>query len=403
MCIQCEKVVLPGTVGAKPRVLHCFGGMDLGGAETFVMHVYRSVARDEIQFDFAVSAGKDCYYDDEIKSLGGRIIEHTPPARAGFRRYGDELTKILGKYGPFNAVHSHLHYFSGMVLRIAARERVPVRIAHVHGTQDGRSGLISGYAYHALMRQLIKRFATHILGCSREVLEVMFGKGYLADSRMCVMRNGIALAPYSTVRQDRDELCRKFSIPAGGAILGNVGNFSEAKNHRFLIDVFRRYVGSHPEATLVLVGDGALRHEIEKQVDDLALGKRVRLLGRQPQSDIPGLLNAFDVLVMPSIHEGLPVSLVEAQAAGLPCVVSDAITKEADLNLGLLRFVDPKSSGDKWCSEITMALGVTRPDWPVRYSALQSAGYDVSSSANSLTRIYLNNISPKHALCHEGV
>ncbi len=378
-----------GTAKGKLRVLHCFGGMGLGGAETFVMHVYRSVAREELQFDFAVSARTDGYYDDEIKNLGGRIIRHTPPAEAGFRRYAAELRNILRRDGPFDAIHSHLYYFSGYVLRIAALEHVPARVAHVHCTRDGRSGTLSGLAYHAAMRGLIKRNATHILGCSRGALASMFGKGWDSDSRMSVVRNGIALAPYAAIcRRNKEDLRQELSIPNGNEILGHLGRFDEVKNHRYLIEIFRRYLDKGHKATLVLIGDGGLRREIERQVEAIALGEHVRFLGKRPQTEVPQLLGAFDVLVMPSLNEGLPVTLVEAQAAGVPCVISDAITREADLGLGLLRFVSLKAGGEEWCEQIMEALRMERPDWDTRKRAIQESGYDISSSADALSRIY---------------
>ena len=362
--------------------------MDLGGAETFAMHAYRSVNRDNLQFDFAVSAAKKCDYDDEILALGGRIIRHTQPAKAGFRHYGAELTNILRQYGPFCAVHSHLQYFSGFIMKIAAREKVPVRIAHFHSTRDARSGSLQGFVYHAAMRWLIRRFATHILGCGGKVLDANFGARWVADPRITVMSNGIALAPYSAACPDREELYRRFSVPVAGCVLGHIGRFDRFKNHAFLIEVLRSYLKVDPNANLVLVGDGELRAEIERQVGVLGLSRHVHFLGKRPQSDVPKLLAAFDALVMPSIYEGLPVTLVEAQAAGVPCVVSDAVTKEADLNLGLMRFIDLQRSPEDWSEQIRMAMRTSRPDWHDRRNALRVAGYDIAYSANALARIY---------------
>ena len=375
-------------VRSIPRVLHCFGGMELGGAETFAMHVYRSVDRSRVQFDFAVSAEKSCTYDEEIRGLGGRIIRHQAPSKAGFRNYGRELKRILQQCGPFRAVHSHLSYFSGFVLKVAASEGVPVRISHMHSTRDARSGTLSGFAYHSVMRRLIQRYATHIFGCSRGVLGATFGDGWSSDPRMAVMRNGIDLAPYSMPCPSQTELRKQLSLPPEGKILGHIGNLNASKNHRFLIELFREYLERDSKATLVLVGDGTLRSEIERQVEVCSLGKRVRLLGRRPQTEIPGLLAAFDVLVMPSIHEGLPVSLIEAQAAGVPCVVSNGITKEVDLGLGLLEFVDLRGGPAQWMNRIDLALRRQRPCWETRRDALILSGYDTNDASSALYRVY---------------
>ncbi len=379
------------------RVLHCFGGMELGGAETFAMHAYRSVDRGRLQFDFAVSAEKECYYDEEIRSLGGRVIQHTAPAKAGLRSYGRELRTILRQFGPFSAIHCHLSYFSGYVLRIAASEGVPVRIAHLHNTRDARSGTLLGLAYHTAMGRLIKRHATHIFGCSGKVLEVTFGNGWPNDSRMSIMRNGIDLKPYSAPRRPQAVLRQELSLPTEGTLLGHVGNLTAAKNHKFLVEMFRHYLKKDPKATLVLVGDGPLRNVIASQVKACSLNDRVRFLGRQAQSDIPALLAAFDVLVMPSIHEGLPVSLIEAQAAGVPCVVSDAITREVDLALGLLRFVNLREGSGQWLHAVEDALRLSRPEWATRRAALTACGYDSEDSACALSRTYAGSPTPDGA------
>jgi glycosyltransferase involved in cell wall biosynthesis len=370
------------------RVLHCFGGMELGGAETFAMHVYRTIDRSRVQFDFAVSAERTCSYDEEIGSLGGKIIRHGAPSKLGLRSYGRELKTILRRHGPFRAIHSHLSYFSGYVLKVAASAGVPVRIAHMHNTRDARSGTLSGFAYHAVMRRLIQRHATHVFGCSRGVLEATFGNCWPDDPRMAVMRNGINLAPYATRRPSRAEVRDQLSLPREGTVLGHIGNLNAPKNHRFLIELFRQYLEKDSAATLVLVGEGRLRSEIERQVQACSLETRVRLLGRRPQADVPLLLAALDVLVMPSIHEGLPVSLIEAQAAGVPCVVSNEITKEVDLGLGLLEFVDLRASPEQWIGRIALALRYQPPCWETRCDALSFYGYDANDTSRALCRIY---------------
>ena len=376
--------------------------MDLGGAETFAMHVYRNIGRAGIQFDFAVSAAKTCSYDSEINALGGRIIRHSLPTKAGLAGFAVEFARLLRQYGPFAAVHSHLHSFSGYLCAIAAREKVPIRIAHFHSTRDARQGTVSGFAYHAAMRFLLKRFATHILGCSENVLVNSFGTRWPRDPRISVLQNGIALEPFAALRQDRAGLRRRFSIPTDGPVLGHVGNFTRAKNHKFLIELFRSYRQNHPAAILVLAGDGDLRADIERLIEESGVATGVRILGRLPQAAVPDLLASFDALLMPSIYEGLPVALVEAQAAGVPCVVSDAITSAADLNLGLLRFVSLSAPLEEWRHQITRAIDIPRPDWSTRRYAIRHAGYDCETSSARLADIYRGGYSPPIAASGGG-
>jgi len=373
------------------RVLHCLGGMVLGGAETFVMNVYRNIDRGQIQFDFAVSADRTCHYDDEIRALGGRIHHLPPPARVGALHYRDELAEVIRRCGPFRAVHSHVHYFSGWILATAAREGVPLRIAHLHSTSDGRRGPLRGFLYHGTMRWLMKRYGTHILGCSRSVLTGALGERWVRDPRISVVHNGIALQRYFALAQDRPGLCRKFSIPLAGTILGHIGAFVSVKNHSFLIQLFRCYKRRDPNAILILIGDGELKSRVYREVEAGGLGTHVYFMGERANSDIPSLLAVMDAFVMPSLYEGVPIALVEAQAAGVPCVVSDTVTREADLNVGLVRFIKLDRGLEEWCEEITAALKTPRPAREERLCAIQAAGYDIEQSAKKLVSIYQND------------
>jgi glycosyltransferase involved in cell wall biosynthesis len=373
-------------VRSPKRILHVFGGMNPGGAETLVLNVYRQIDRTEVQFDFAVQAGH-CHYDPEIRALGGRILRHPVPAVAGLCAYSRAFVQTLRQCGPFAGVHSHVHLFSGLVLSLSAQQQVPVRISHSHTVGDPRNLSLPRKVYRQCMRSLIWRRATHLLGCSTQACETLFGARCWSNDRVQVLPNAILLADYDDSARSGPPLREELRLLPGIPLIGHVGSFSEPKNHTFLIDVFQALCSRLPGAHLVLAGDGPLRPQIEERVRNAGLADTVHLLGIR--TDIPRVMAGLDLLLLPSLWEGLPVVLVEAQAAGVPCLVSDSVTREADLHLGLIRFVGLQSGAQCWAEDCLAAMKSARPSWNQRRCALQAAGYDIRSVTDRLAGIYL--------------
>jgi glycosyltransferase involved in cell wall biosynthesis len=375
-------------VSEPRRILHVFGGMNRGGAETMAMNLYRQIDRRRIQFDFAVQTDRACHFDSEIELLGGRILRHPVSAQAGWRAYRAAFLRTLDECGPFAAVHSHVHHFSGFVLHLSRGRGIPVRVSHSHSTGSAAPLSLRRRAYESVMRLLIHRSATHMLGCSRQACEALFGPGCWSDGRVQVAPNAISLADYSAFAGSRKLVREELGLDPSATLIGQVASFTEPKNHLFAIEVFRELCRRAPSAHLVLVGDGALRPGIEGAIRAAGLGGRVHLLGIR--GDVPRIMGALDLLLMPSLWEGLPVTLVEAQAAGLPCLVSDAVTREADLATGLLRFLSLRSSAEEWARECLGHLECTRPPRAEREHALRVAGYDIADAALRWAGIYTN-------------
>lgn len=370
------------------RVLHVFGAMDRGGAETMVMNLYRQMDPGRIQFDFAVQTGREGHYDAEIESLGGRILRHPAPAEAGWRAWAEVFRRHLRERGPFTAVHSHVHLFSGLVMFLSSRHGIPVRVSHSHstGTTDGAS--LRRLAYERCMRLLIRRCSTHMLGCSRQACEALFGAGFWRDERVRVSPNAISLAEYAVKARDANLLRAELRLAPGTPLIGQVGSFTLTKNHAFSIRVFERLSARLPDAHFVIAGDGSLRSDLESRIRAAGLEDRVHLLG--VRTDIPSIMAALDLLLMPSLWEGLPVVLIEAQAAGVPCVVSDRVTAEADLGLGLVHFSDLQSGTGAWAEESLDYLQYARPAQLQREQVLRRAGYDAADAARRLSSLYQN-------------
>jgi len=375
--------------GDKPvRILHFFGGMNRGGAETMIMNIYRHIDRAKVQFDFAVHTKEQCHYDNEIMDLGGRIIHLPSPAKAGPRLYRRSLIQVLHKYGPFQGVHSHVYYYSGFIMRIAQKAGLTLRISHSHSTQDSKTDTMKRRIYRQFMRYLILKYSTHLFGCSRAAGQHLFGPDCDSDFRFKVIPNAIELSKFKL--GNKHELREKLLLPVNVPLIGHVGRFHEAKNHKFLIKIFHALLKKLPDAHLVLVGDGSLKNEVETIIHAKGIDNHVHMLG--VRDDVPLIMSALDLFLFPSLYEGLPVVLIEAQAAGVPCVVSDVITREVDMKLGLVEFVGLQSGIDLWVERVLRCLQLERPRFEERFAGLKAAGYDVEQVATDLEVLYSNSL-----------
>jgi glycosyltransferase involved in cell wall biosynthesis len=368
------------------RILHVGLSLVQGGTEALVMGAYRRMDREQIQFDFAVAEGPPGPYHDEVRSLGGRVLTYPVPSARRPWVFDRTMRTLLREAGPFAGVHGHVYYLNGPILRAAAAAGVPVRVAHSHFTEDGRGDSLLRRAYRIYSRRLIDRHATHKLGCSRRACESLYGRDCWRDPRTAVIPNGIELERFGGEGIDPAALRREFDLPATATLIGHVGRFVEQKNHRLLIEIFAEAARHRADLALVLVGAGHLQNEIRDRVAELGLTDRVRFLG--VRRDLPRILPGLDALLMPSLYEGLPVVLVEAQAAGVPSVVATTITREVDLGAGLVRFVDLGADLAVWREQLFAALGERRRDRAELRALLRSEGYEIGDVAKSLAAVY---------------
>ncbi|KIQ97492.1 glycosyltransferase [Lysobacter sp. A03] len=363
-------------LGARvSRVLHIVGRMDRAGAETMVMNLYREIDRSRFQFDFAYFTTDRCDYDEEIEALGGRIhrIGAASPA-ARFRA----LYRLL-RTGEWSIVHAHTLFSSGLHLTAARVAKVQQRIAHAHSTQDANSGSILGRLYQRVSRALLKWSATHYVACG------LAAGAYLFPGRkdVVLLPNAVDISKFSEASGAvRGEL----GIPSAQLVVLQVGRFMPVKNHERSIRIADAMRQAGVDFQLLLVGAGPEQSAIERLVADKDLGKHVRLLGLR--ADIPELMAAADVMLMPSHHEGFPVVLVEAQAAGLPAVVSSAVSSEVELGMGMVHFVDLDATDRDWVKALEVAARVGCPDKEVRRASLERAGFSSAAGARQLEQVY---------------
>ncbi|AME07341.1 glycosyltransferase family 1 protein [Bacillus siamensis] len=370
----------------KPaRVLHIFSGMNRGGAETMMMNLYRKMDRTKVQFDFLTHRNDPCAYDEEILALGGRLFYVPSIGSTNPITFVKQVKRVIQEKGPFAAVHAHTDFQSGFIALAARLAGVPVRICHSHSTSwRGRSSGL-GKVQMFVFRRLITANATALCACGEEAGRFLFGKQ--KDVRL--LPNGIDLDLFAGGRADIESEKRKRGIAAGRLVIGHIGRFTEEKNHEFLLrlaaDMKERGIGLQ----LILAGDGPLRTDMEKLAEKLGLDGAVRFIGVEDR--VHDLLKTLDVFVMPSLYEGLPVTLVEAQASGVPCVISDGITEEADAGLGLVKRLSLKEPLEQWASAILRAAEAPKPGRARIKETLGRLGYDAGENAGAVMKLYNMN------------
>lgn len=334
------------------RVLHVVGGLDRGGIETFLMHVLRRRNSERLKMDFVVHQDRTGAYDDDVRSAGSRIFRCPFTSRP--LQYSRELRRILNEQGPFDVVHSHVHRFDGYVLRVARAAGVPIRISHSHNDTSHFDDLagVARRIYLSQMKRSIDRNATLGFACSRLAAASLFGPDWEKDSRWKLLPYGIDLSAFREP-VDRAAMRRELGVPEDALLAIHIGRFDPQKNHGFLIKIAAEIAKLEPNFRLLLLGKGDLQPSVEGQVRELGLENQVIFAGSRP--DVPKCLLASDVFLMPSLHEGLPLAGLEAQAAGLPMVVADTVTPELALVPELVQFLSLKATPEEWAQATVSA------------------------------------------------
>lgn len=313
------------------RILCIVGCMDAGGAETFLMKLYRSLDRADYQMDFYVLAGKEGLYDEEIRRLGGKIYQGVPKSKNLFKFYKNLRNTVVNnnyKYILRSSEHA-LAALDLMFCKVLGAKKVIYRSSstNVYGGK-GESFL------HKLFAVLPQKIPDVKIAPSAAAAEFMFGKKCVKQGGVLILKNGLEQKKYGFCAKVRERMRFKSGVK-DEFVIGHIGRFNRVKNHSFIIELFEQFLEINPNARLWLVGDGELRQSIEETVVKKKLEGKVKFWGIR--QDVPDLLMAMDCLVLPSLFEGMPNVVIEAQATGLSCVVSDSVTKEAGIT-GLVRF-----------------------------------------------------------------
>jgi glycosyltransferase involved in cell wall biosynthesis len=411
------------------RILHVFGRMGRGGAETWIMNVLRHdpAWRVRFQLDFLVHETRAGELDEEIRDLGGRIIvapfpRHPvryPAALRAALRAAPSVSSAFG--GPYDIVHSHVGFFSGWVLALAAGLGVRGRIAHSHNDFSRERPSPGRALYQRAMRASLHASATRGLGCSAPACASLFGADWQARDKYEVLLYGYDFDRLAGIDADlRAATRRSLGLGERDFVIGHIGHFQRQKNHDFIVELAAASRARGRDHRFVLVGEGALRPEVEQAIAGRGLGDRFVLTGLR--SDIPALLSTFDLMILPSRWEGLGIVVLEAQAAGVPCLLSDRVPAEATVIEPLIarRALDVHAwldAVDEIAGEIAgqgagpVAAGPgaagpgaagPRPSRAACLAAMRASRFSIARNVDRMAEIYQREATRGRALARRG-
>lgn len=357
------------------RVLQIVTTMNRGGLETMLMNYYRNINRSLIQFDFLEHRNEKSDYDDEIEQLGGRVyrIGTLNPFSIKYRK---QIKIFFDMHPEYRIVHCHLDCMSSLPLSYAKKAGIPVRIAHSHSSSQDKN---LKYLLKLFYKRKIPKESNYLFACGNKAGSWMYG-----GQRFTIINNAIDSKLFLYDKKVRDLIRKKMNIEKK-FVIGHVGRFNEPKNHLFIIDIFNELVSINKNAHLVLVGEGILKEKVAHKVKTLGLSDRVTFYGK---SDcVNQILQAFDIFLFPSLYEGLPVTMIEAQSSGLKCFISDKVPSECIIsdNVETLKLED---SAKKWAENINKySSGYERKDM---MRIVCNHGFDIQNNVKKLEGFYIN-------------
>lgn len=349
------------------RMLHIVGGMYPGGLENFIMNIYRNLDRDKVQFDVIVHSIREGDHTKEIESMGGKVYLAPRKSRHPLGNFL-AIRRIVKENGYQVAIRHSDNAFPVLDLLAAKMGGAKRRIYQSHSSDSSHVGL------HKFFRMFMGVIPTDRFACSGNAGHWMYGK-----REFQIVKNAIDVEQYRFSQQIREQARNEWKME-DCVVYSHVGIYMPAKNHKFLVAFFAEIVKRQPNARLLLIGEGELREEIEEQIKELHLEEQVILTGIR--SDVPKLLQMTDVFLFPSVYEGLPLSVIEAQAAGLPCLISDRITKEVVVTEQVTA-LSLAESRERWAEQAAALSEIPRDRYAeTSQDQVKKAGYDVKALAN---------------------
>lgn len=370
------------------RILNIVGSMDRGGVETWLMHVLRNIDRTRFRMDFLVHTEEPKAFDDEILSLGCTLLR--APETTGRLQHFGRVRSLLRAEPKYDAVHVHMHHFSGVPLVLACLCGITTRIVTSYSDtrfRDASAGL-ARRAYLASMRFLINRLSTHRFAVSQESAEALYGAG----EDVQIFRMGVDTSPFEKA-VGLVEVRKSLGIRHGAYVVGHVGRFVEPKNHMFILEIAKALHDTTNDIRFLLVGDGPLRAQIETEIRNAGLGDVVILAGER--SDVPKIMmGAMDVFILPSLWEGFPIVAIEAQFAGLPCLLSSRVTRDASIDEDRVTFLEIDSPA-QWAMQIS---GIRSTANVIRAGrSLKESPFNIRNAVAHLAECYMSAIRSRPA------
>ena len=361
------------------RVLNLFTILNHGGAETMVMNYYRNIDKNKVQFDFLVHREEKGAYEDEIIKMGGRIYRLPPLYPQNFLKYKKEIKKFLEEHKEYKIIHSHMSELGYFALKEAYKQNIPIRICHAHNAPNNIDLKLFVRNYFKIM---MKPYVNYHFICSEKAGNWLYGKK--DKSKFIMMNNAVDTKKFHYDYSKRNKLRNDLKLN-NDLVIGHIGRFNIQKNHIFLIDIFFEIQKKIPNTKLILIGVGECYEDIKIKVQNLEIQDKVLFLGAR--SDVNNLMQVMDVFLMPSLFEGLPVTLIEAQASGLPCIISDVISTQSIVT-NLVKMVSLKEDAKYW-ADIALEhykKNMSRKD---TRKEIIKRGFDIKINSKWLEQFYL--------------
>lgn len=363
------------------RVIHNIASLHFGGAQTFIMNIYNNIDREKVQFDFVVipEERKDLY--EVIESMGGHIFVCPRYNGKNHFTYCKWWNEFFSEHPEYHVIHGHVRSTAAIYLNIAKKHGL-ITIAHSHSTSNGKG--ITAIVKNILQFP-IRNIADYLFACSDKAGIWLYGKKAIYKQNYKMIPNGVDLDRFAFNKTMREEMRRKLGINKQTFVVGHIGRFTEPKNHKYLIELFSILKRTNSDCCLLMVGSGELFDDIRTYCKELNIMDSVIMPGSR--ADTENFYQAMDVFVFPSLWEGLPVSVVEAQASGLNCLISDVITHDVDLT-DLIHYI-PLDKKDLWLAQIEKIQKEHRSAIsPENMQKLQS--FDSNAVAAQLQTFYIN-------------
>lgn len=358
------------------RVLQVLGSLQRGGAETMVMNVYREIDRNKIQFDFLLKEKVSEGYEEEVRKMGGNIFYIESPKKIGIKKYIQQVIRVIKENGPYCAVHSHMNVMSGLIMIASFLAGVKTRISHSHSTMFNNNKIVE-----LVGKSLICFFSNKKVACG-----FLAGKALFGFSSYNIIPNGIDTNKFLLDNiHEKTLLKRSLGMDCQKIQLCHIGRFVDVKNHKFILNLAKELKLKGVQYELHLLGNGELMDAIIEQAKEDGIDE-IKFHGSVDNAN--EFLKACDIFILPSKYEGLPVTLVEAQSAGINCLISDSITKEVDFGLGLIRYL--KLNEEDWIREI-QKIGIKEKiiNPNLIKEKISSVGYDIKDSSKMMINLYL--------------
>ncbi|MBQ8279992.1 MAG: glycosyltransferase family 1 protein [Roseburia sp.] len=364
----------------KARVLEIIGKRPVGGVGTVMLNYQKYVDVNKVQMDYLIFGEEAEPFDESVKALGSKVYMYPALSGSQMGRTKAYLEEFFSKHAnEYDIVHLHAPNIAFLAFPIVAKYGIQHRIVHSHATLYAENKIKA--IRNKILWALAQGKITDRIGCSKAAGDFLFGK-----EEFTVLKNAIAYEDYLYDEVLRQEIRERENV-TGKLVVGNVGRFSQQKNQIFLIEIFAKIKELRPDSVLWLLGDGELRSEIEEKIKNLGLTDSVKLFGMVKNAK--ELYQAMDVMVMPSLFEGLPMVGVEAQASGLPCVFADTITKEVDV-VGC-PYLALSETPKVWAETAIELTGEKeRRSYPAE---LDKLGFNIKLEAKRLEELYLAKLA----------